>query len=95
MPYVVMLVTCVLVGVLAQKVRGHRAAAWMAVTATILQPTWFVCYLAGSSFDGGPSTFALALTVCAAVGALMAAVVAARPRRREQSARGVAILPGS
>ena len=83
MPYVLMLITCIVIGVLAQ-VKGRPGAQWAAITATVLLPTWFCCSLGAAVlseavFDRTSEASALATVVSVVIGALMGGIVATRP----------------
>jgi hypothetical protein len=81
MAYIAILITCSVVGILLQKLKGGPGARWAAITATVLLPTWLggsvvAILLEGSAFARGFPWFPLTTTVSVTV--LLVIVVAWR-----------------
>ena len=81
-----MLLTCIMVGVLAQKQKKRTGAAWGFLTFVIYGITWVLLYfvMSGTEPDiiGGPDgMLSLAITVAIIVGGIMLLIVATLPKR--------------
>ena len=86
MTLILMVVTSVLVGWLAQVKKGRTGAFWGFLTMVILAPTWFVLYLGTAMVQPGlykadEAWWALAILVCGLIGIAMALIVASLPKR--------------
>ena len=92
--FIITAVVCVIIGILAQKLRGRTGAAWALITLVLATPVWWVFYFATAM--SGPEALerysrdsgfeALTIFVMGGIGALMVIVVITLPDRRPPAA---------
>ena len=88
MTFIMMVVTSVIVGWLAQSWKGRTGATWGFVTFLLMVPTWFVLYFGTSMnepelYASDDGWYALGIMVSGGVAILMALVVATLPSARQ------------
>jgi len=89
MTFVAILITCVLIGWLAQAKKQRTGALWGFLTMLVLVAVWlflYLCVLAAQPnfFDRDAKWYSLALLVCVGVGLPMALIVLTLPKKSRE-----------
>ena len=90
MPVLIIIITCVLVGWIAQEVKHRTGALWGFLTLVAIVPSWFITYTSILSVD--PRVLAQAgawpvmtMLVCLVIGGIMLLIVATLPKVHQAS----------
>lgn len=87
MTFIMMVITSVIVGWIAQKWKGRTGAAWALISFLPMPPIWFILYFATSMrkpelYVRDEVWYALGIMVSGGVAIVMALVVATLPKRK-------------